>query len=257
MRYQRLLIVLAAVVAAALAQPEDSSWVSYYNGVDGWFEFQGPERAMLIDPADFGLTCPVQVESLKIWFYWGMGSRTDTVFTFKLYAGDGATLLWQSESLTAPVTNWVYYGLAAPVQIDSGRFYIVATARTVNPYAHPYINIDDDTIPDHCFFGHPGAWTQCSYGNYCFFAFIREVQVGVAEGRWTRTPRRPPHPSIVRGIINLQSPVCNLQSEVVLLDACGRKVMDLRPGENDVRHLAPGVYLVRVGSDLSRVVLAR
>jgi hypothetical protein len=30
-----------------------------------------------------------------------------------------------------------------------------------------------------------------------------------------------------------------------LLDITGRKVMDLAPGENDIRHLAPGVYFVR------------
>jgi len=34
---------------------------------------------------------------------------------------------------------------------------------------------------------------------------------------------------------------------VVLLDAAGRKVMELRPGANDVRHLSPGVYFVREG----------
>ena len=30
-----------------------------------------------------------------------------------------------------------------------------------------------------------------------------------------------------------------------LLDACGRKLLDLGPGVNDVRALAPGVYFVR------------
>jgi hypothetical protein len=30
-----------------------------------------------------------------------------------------------------------------------------------------------------------------------------------------------------------------------LLDISGRKAMDLRPGANDVRALAPGVYFVR------------
>jgi hypothetical protein len=30
-----------------------------------------------------------------------------------------------------------------------------------------------------------------------------------------------------------------------LLDATGRKVLDLLPGANDVRVLAPGVYFVR------------
>jgi hypothetical protein len=31
----------------------------------------------------------------------------------------------------------------------------------------------------------------------------------------------------------------------LLFDASGRKVMELQPGENDVRHLAPGVYFIR------------
>jgi len=30
-----------------------------------------------------------------------------------------------------------------------------------------------------------------------------------------------------------------------LMDATGRKVLDLKPGANDVRGLAPGVYFVR------------
>jgi hypothetical protein len=51
--------------------------------------------------------------------------------------------------------------------------------------------------------------------------------------------------TIVRGILNLQSAIFNLQSEIVLLDASGRKVLDLRPGSNDVSALSPGVYFVR------------
>jgi hypothetical protein len=31
----------------------------------------------------------------------------------------------------------------------------------------------------------------------------------------------------------------------VLLDICGRRVMSLQPGENDIRHLAPGIYCLR------------
>ena len=49
-----------------------------------------------------------------------------------------------------------------------------------------------------------------------------------------------------------------------LLDISGRKVLDLRPGKNDVRALAPGVYFARqassVGRDVSsvtKVVIAR
>ncbi|MCX7732347.1 MAG: T9SS type A sorting domain-containing protein [candidate division WOR-3 bacterium] len=38
-----------------------------------------------------------------------------------------------------------------------------------------------------------------------------------------------------------------------LFDITGRKVIDLRPGANDVRQLTPGVYFVRQGSDANRV----
>jgi len=50
--------------------------------------------------------------------------------------------------------------------------------------------------------------------------------------------------TFVHGILNLQSAIDNLQSEIALLDASGRKVLSLRPGANDVSHLAPGVYCV-------------
>jgi hypothetical protein len=57
--------------------------------------------------------------------------------------------------------------------------------------------------------------------------------------------------TIIRGILNLQPSVYNLQSEIVLLDISGRKVLDLKPGANDVRSLAPGVYFVKEQSAFS------
>jgi hypothetical protein len=38
----------------------------------------------------------------------------------------------------------------------------------------------------------------------------------------------------------------------ILLDASGRKVMDLKAGVNDVRALVPGVYFVRQASGMKR-----
>ncbi|MFO7639686.1 MAG: T9SS type A sorting domain-containing protein [bacterium] len=48
----------------------------------------------------------------------------------------------------------------------------------------------------------------------------------------------------MRGSLSLAR-MTNDQFPMTLLDASGRKVMDLTPGDNDVRHLAPGVYFVR------------
>ena len=57
-------------------------------------------------------------------------------------------------------------------------------------------------------------------------------------------------PTAVRGRLILQSATCNLQSEFALLDASGRRVLQLRPGANDLSRLPAGVYFVRQ-SDLS------
>lgn len=52
--------------------------------------------------------------------------------------------------------------------------------------------------------------------------------------------------SIVRGVLLLPlASSMKRQASSVLLDISGRKVMDLKPGANDVRALAPGVYFVR------------
>ncbi|UCG43634.1 MAG: zinc carboxypeptidase [candidate division WOR-3 bacterium] len=60
-------------------------------------------------------------------------------------------------------------------------------------------------------------------------------------------------PTVVQGLLVLgarsefgePNPV---MSRAALLDVSGRKVMELRSGENDVRHLAPGVYYIIQGS---------
>jgi hypothetical protein len=59
-------------------------------------------------------------------------------------------------------------------------------------------------------------------------------------------------PTIVRGRLILQSAFCNLQSEFALLDASGRRVLQLRPGANDLSRLPAGVYFLRSdGTDMS------
>ena len=69
--------------------------------------------------------------------------------------------------------------------------------------------------------------------------------IGVAEE--APAPRNvQPIATIVRGAL-LLPPASGIGrgASSVLLDISGRKVMDLKPGANDVRALAPGVYFVR------------
>jgi hypothetical protein len=69
--------------------------------------------------------------------------------------------------------------------------------------------------------------------------------------------RRAPHASIVRGTLNLTPGISNLASDIVLLDATGRRAMSLRPGPNDVSSLAPGVYFVVAPAGPARVAILR
>jgi hypothetical protein len=76
--------------------------------------------------------------------------------------------------------------------------------------------------------------------------------------------RRANLPSVVRGVLYLPlASSVEREASRVLLDISGRKVLDLKPGANDVRSLALGVYFVRaVSGKLSaascqKVIVAR
>lgn len=79
--------------------------------------------------------------------------------------------------------------------------------------------------------------------------------------RETRTPSGAfrSRASIVRGVLRMGDSRQGTGYGAELLDAAGRKVMELYPGANDVYGLAPGVYFVRpkTGNRLERVVIAR
>jgi len=71
-----------------------------------------------------------------------------------------------------------------------------------------------------------------------------------------------PVPSIIRRVLFLPQ-AADLKPQVAsLLDAAGRKTLDLSPGANDVRALAPGIYFVRGAvsghpSAVTKVVITR
>jgi YVTN family beta-propeller protein len=73
------------------------------------------------------------------------------------------------------------------------------------------------------------------------------VRVGVEEGLKDEDGRVNVGPTVVRGLLFLDGdcPRTGTVPKAALLDISGRKVLDLNPGANDVRRLAPGVYFVR------------
>ncbi len=74
---------------------------------------------------------------------------------------------------------------------------------------------------------------------------VVRTATGIAE-QDVATGNRTGHrrPSVVRGVLYIQPTASGSEPRACLLDVSGRKVMDLQPGENDIHHLAPGVYFV-------------
>jgi hypothetical protein len=91
--------------------------------------------------------------------------------------------------------------------------------------------------------------------------FLIRPLTAIAEPPAVPVIGQPAAPGVVRGTLRLPAVAVRLQ--YMLLDASGRKVMELQPGENDVRRLAPGVYFIRAGGtggreqDTRKVVIQR
>jgi len=80
-------------------------------------------------------------------------------------------------------------------------------------------------------------------GNYLMVC-VGQPYAGVAEHPGT-SGCGPHDATVVRGVRFVPRSTGSSPSVVCLLDIAGRKVMNLVPGANDVRALAPGVYFVR------------
>jgi len=91
------------------------------------------------------------------------------------------------------------------------------------------------------------AWMYVANHTGSSITVLRdELLTGIEENQ-PQVARHKLEPTIVRGVLFLPEAVSGKRSAAgaQLLDISGRKVLDLRPGANDVRALAPGVYFVR------------
>jgi hypothetical protein len=103
------------------------------------------------------------------------------------------------------------------------------------PYPQDYI-IDQQ--------GRVAYWND-QYDPQAVIATIDRLLGSGAEEAETHDAPRPTHDAtIVHGVLSV--PASGLTPDIsrVLLDAAGRRVLDLRTGGNDVSRLAPGVYFV-------------
>jgi hypothetical protein len=83
------------------------------------------------------------------------------------------------------------------------------------------------------------CWQSDRTGNWDIFASYYYGSGLAGRGPWRPEISRIPGSRIVSGSL-----LIGAEARGALLDITGRKVTDLQPGENDIRHIAPGVYFV-------------
>ncbi|UCG42703.1 MAG: T9SS type A sorting domain-containing protein, partial [candidate division WOR-3 bacterium] len=69
-------------------------------------------------------------------------------------------------------------------------------------------------------------------------------RTGVAEESPKHEGQRT-NQTVCRGVLRLADGSRETVDRAWLLDVTGRKVMELAPEQNDIRHLAPGIYFLR------------
>ncbi|UCG41771.1 MAG: hypothetical protein JSU73_07730 [candidate division WOR-3 bacterium] len=147
-----------------------SEWLSYadYNAV-AWVMWASPERATKFDPAYFGLTYPFQIARVNAMFYYHPALPwPDSTFRFRIYSGDGRTLLYQSGAIEAvagrPGPPVVHSLIPSGVNIGSGEFYV--TVVPADTSGHP--SSAADSLPEgRSYWGEPGNWRRWTTGEYC------------------------------------------------------------------------------------------
>ncbi len=167
-------------------------------------------------------------------------------------AGDSfrvVTSLGQTNGTGAPD----FFRTPLPVRFNSAS----ATVVTIRPGANPQVDTFVVAVAPNSITVDPDNWILDS-----------SYVTGIEEGRKPQAASYKLEATIVRGILMMGDWGPKTEDRVELLDAAGRKVLDLHPGANDASRLAPGVYFVRQekespgiqgsgSSTVSRVVLLK
>ncbi|MEO0071630.1 MAG: hypothetical protein ABIK39_06060 [candidate division WOR-3 bacterium] len=98
-----------------------------------------------------------------------------------------------------------------------------------------------------------------TYNTYRIWGKLNP-NVGVEERSQPTAKGSRLNATIVRNVLKLGTEDGRRKTEdghrsSVLLDISGRKVFELNPGENNIRHLAPGVYFIRSEASIERKIV--
>jgi hypothetical protein len=207
--------------------------------------------AVKFTPAEY----PCQIVGARAEVGYDLGQQV----YLRVFDDDGAgglpgTVLYEQQRLDiphSPSPGFKDYDLTAPVTIDSGDFYICFWQKH---WFHLLFGSDMqfNYVARQWWYLPPTGW-MTPVGMDAADHLIRArvlYGTGIDEELTGDERRTASVPTIVRGVLNLgvdsrQHSACRAE----LLDATGRKVIELRVGSNDVSRLSPGIYFVRLSSE--------
>jgi phosphoribosylformylglycinamidine (FGAM) synthase PurS component len=170
------------------------------------------------------------------------------------FDGTNFLVVWEDYRSNCPD---IYGALVSPAGVASDTGVVVGQEGN---QSCPALALGTDSELFLVYQGWAGTVEGKTYNTYRIWGKTNPATGGVEDGPQPTAHSLRPIPTILRGMLFLaEAPGHKLQA-ASLLDISGRKVMDLKPGANDVRALAPGVYFVRSAGDEGRtlkVVLQR
>jgi len=148
------------------AQPvndKEYTWHTY-AGTATYVNATQTTKAMLINANDFGFDYPVNFGGVQAYLY-----DAGATSSYRIYAKDGVTLLWQSDDFTTTKVGYEIVQPAAPIVLNDD-FYLVH----VPVGGLPRIVMDNGASPNggHCWRNGPPTWDTRDPYNYMMYAAL-------------------------------------------------------------------------------------
>jgi len=153
------------------------------------------------------------------------------------FDGENFLVVWEDYRSNSPD---IYGALVTPAGVASDTGWVV---KQEGSQFGPALALGTDSELFLVYQGWAGRVGGKTYNTDRVWGKTNPVPGSIEEGRQLTVCGPRPTATVVRGILYLPRSL-DLSIPSALLDISGRKVLDLHPGANDVRALAPGVYFV-------------
>ena len=201
------------------------AWTDYRTGIySDVFGARVTPQGTVLDPAGLGIARMA---------YGQVGPALGLGF-------DGANFLavWEDYRVDHPD---IYGALVTPAGkvVDTGAIVVQGG----NQF-HPALARGTDSLLFLVYQGWAGTVGDKTYNTDRIWGKLNPAPGSIEESHEPMVHGSRPRATVVRGVLYLDTRPSSSPSTSCLLDVSGRKMLDLKPGANDVRALAPGVYFV-------------